>query len=300
MSTAATAWFAWLRDEKRYPETTLAAYQHDLDQWTQHLEQLSCTYAQVTRHEFRDWLAAMAADGLSRATIARRVSAIRSFYRHSHRNGYFDTVELTYMKPPKQHATIPKALAETDAADLITAINSLDGDKWVQARDIALLSLLYGCGLRVSEALDLRRGDAPMGAWLRITGKGGKARDVPVVDAVRFAVDTYLDACPFDPGAEGPLFISSRGGALNARAVQRLVEKLRLKLGLDKHTTPHALRHSFATHLLAGGGDLRAIQALLGHASLSTTQRYTRVDAAQLEAVHKATHPRAGRDVGGQ
>ena len=247
MSTAATAWFAWLRDEKRYPETTLAAYQHDLDQWTQHLEQLSCTYAQVTRHEFRDWLAAMAADGLSQATIARRVSAIRSFYRHSHRNGYFDTVELTYMKPPKQHATIPKALAETDAADLITGINSLEGDEWVKARDIALLSLLYGCGLRVSEALDLRRGDAPLGAWLRVTGKGGKTRDVPVVDAVRFAVDTYLDACPFDPGTEGPLFISSRGGALNAAAVQRLVEKLRLKLGLDKHTTPHALRHSFAT-----------------------------------------------------
>ena len=165
MSTAATAWFAWLRDEKRYPETTLAAYQHDLDQWTQHLEQLSCTYAQVTRHEFRDWLAAMAADGLSRATIARRVSAIRSFYRHGHRNGYFDTVELTYMKPPKQLATIPKALAETDAAELIAAINSLDGDKWVQARDIALLSLLYGCGLRLSEALTC-------GAVMRRSGHG--------------------------------------------------------------------------------------------------------------------------------
>ena len=211
MNTAATAWFAWLRDEKRYPETTLAAYQRDLDQWTQHLEHVNCAYAQVTRHEFRDWLAAMTATGLSRATIARRVSAIRSFYRYGQRNGYFDNVELTYMKPPKQHATIPKALAETDAAGLIAAISSLDGDAWVRARDIAMLSLLYGCGLRVSEALDLRRGDAPLGAWLRITGKGGKTRDVPVVDAVRFAVETYLDACPFDPGAAGPLFISSRG-----------------------------------------------------------------------------------------
>lgn len=295
MTTPATAWFEWLRNEKRYPENTLDAYQRDLDQWCHHLEKTSCPLDQVTRHEFREWLADMADQGLARSTIARRVSAIRSFYRHGQRNGFFSTVEITYMKPPKQHATIPKALGETDAAELIAAINSLGGDDWVKARDVALLSLLYGCGLRVSEALSLKRSDAPLASWLRIEGKGGRTRDVPVVDAVRFTVDEMIRLCPFHPGSEGPLFVSTRGAALNARAVQRLVEKLRLHLGLDQNTTPHALRHSFATHLLAGGGDLRAIQALLGHASLATTQRYTKVDAAQLDAVHKATHPRAGR-----
>ncbi|MGC6485469.1 MAG: tyrosine recombinase XerC [Candidatus Puniceispirillales bacterium] len=293
MTDAITTWFAWLRDEKRYPENTLEAYRRDLDLWCHHLDRLGCPLDQVSRHEFRDWLAGMAAEGLARSTIARRVSAVRGFYRHGQRNGFFDTVEITYMKPPKRQPTIPKALAETDAAELIAAIDDLGSDEWVKARDVALLSLLYGCGLRVSEALGLRRKDAPLGSWLRIIGKGGKSRDVPVVDAVRFAVDAMVSQSPFDPGPEGPLFVSTRGGALNARAVQRLVEKLRLRLGLDQSTTPHALRHSFATHLLAGGGDLRAIQALLGHASLSTTQRYTKVDAAQLEAVHKATHPRS-------
>lgn len=299
MTNAITAWYRWLRDEKHYPENTLSAYQHDLELWNAHLDRMGCPIDQVSRHEFREWLGQMAQDGLSRATIARRVSAIRSFYRHGQRNGFFTEVEMTYMKPPKQAATIPKAMAEADAADLINAIHNLGGEKWVRERDIALLSILYGCGLRVSEALGLKRGDVPLGPWIRITGKGGKTRDVPVVDAVRYAVDTYVKNCAFDPGPDGPLFVSTRGGALNARAVQRLVEKLRLRLGLDETTTPHALRHSFATHLLAGGGDLRAIQALLGHASLSTTQRYTRVDAAQLEDVHKATHPRTHRVAGG-
>jgi integrase/recombinase XerC len=300
MTESITTWFSWLRDEKRYPENTLDAYRRDLDKWCHHLESESCSLDQVNRHVFREWLAKMATEGLARSTVARRVSSIRSFYRHGHRNGHFDKVEVTYMKPPKQHDTIPKALAQTEAADLIAAIDGLGGEQWVRTRDIALLSLLYGCGLRVSEALNLKRDDAPLGSWLRVTGKGGKTREIPVVDAVRFAIDAMISQSPFDPGPEGPLFVSTRGRALNARAVQRLVEKLRLKLGLDNHTTPHALRHSFATHLLAGGGDLRAIQALLGHASLSTTQRYTKVDATQLEVVHKATHPRASRNVGRQ
>ena len=257
MTDAITTWFAWLRDEKRYPENTLEAYRRDLDLWCHHLDRLGCPLDQVSRHEFRDWLAGMAAR-LARSTIARRVSAVRGSIAMASATG-FDTVEITYMKPPKRQPTIPKALAET-TAELIAAIDDLGSDVWVKARDVALLSLLYGCGLRVSEALGLRRKDAPLGPWLRIIGKGGKSRDVPVVDAVRFAVDAMVSQSPFDPGPEGPLFVSTRGGALNARAVQRLVEKLRLRLGLDASTTPHALRHSFATHLLAGGGDLQAIQ----------------------------------------
>ena len=283
----------WLRFEKQYPETTLDAYGRDIDFWLGFLDQRHVAYDHVSKHDFRDFLAGMTDKGLARTTMARRVASVRSFYRYGARSGLYATVEIGFMKPPKASAPLPKAVAETDARDLLDAIASLDQPDWAKKRDLAVLMLLYGCGLRISEALGLTRGEAPSGPWLRITGKGNKSRDVPIIDGVRFAIDDWLAHCPFDQGEDGPLFFSSRGGALNARAVQRLVEKLRLLLGLDDTTTPHALRHAFATHLLAGGGDMRAIQTLLGHASMSTTQRYTKVDAAQLIDVHKNTHPRA-------
>ena len=165
--------------------------------------------------------------------------------------------------------------------------------RWQAQRDIAVLTLLYGCGLRISEALGLPRAAAPLGEQITITGKGNKQRLVPVLPAVRQAVAEYLAACPYPLPADGPLFIGARGGPLSPRVVQRQMETLRRALGLPETATPHALRHSFATHLLAGGGDLRAIQELLGHASLSTTQRYTSVDSTRLLAVYDAAHPRA-------
>lgn len=283
----------WLRYEKQYPETTLDAYGRDIDFWLDYLNSQSVTYDNVSKHEFRDFLALMTDRGLARTTMARRVASIRSFYRYGARSGLYAKVEIGFMKPPKAKAPLPKAIAETDAKELLGAIAMLDQPDWAKKRDVAVLMLLYGCGLRISEALGLRRGDTPKGPWLRIIGKGGKSRDVPIMDAVRFAIDDWLNHCPFDQGEDGPLFFSSRGSALNARAVQRLVEKLRFQLGLDETTTPHALRHAFATHLLAGGGDMRAIQTLLGHSSMSTTQRYTKVDTAQLIDVHQNTHPRA-------
>ncbi len=288
-------WLDWLMNEKRYPPTTLDAYSRDLDSWLGYLQNNKLGIDDVGKVEFRGYLAELARQELARSTIARRVSAIRSFYRYGSRSGLYPAVETSFMKSPKLPATIPKAVSEDDAASLIDAIHRLDAPDWVKTRDIAVLSLLYGCGLRISEALSLRRDDAPLGDWLRIQGKGGKSRDIPVIPSVRFAVDTWLAVSPFDPGPEGPLFVSSRGGALNARAIQRLMEKLRHHLGLDRSATPHALRHAFATHLLAGGGDLRAIQSLLGHASLSTTQRYTAVDHGQIEHVHASTHPRSGQ-----
>lgn len=286
-------WMDWLRYEKQYPETTLDAYGRDIDFWLDYLNSQSVTYDNVSKHEFRDFLALMTDRGLARTTMARRVASIRSFYRYGARSGLYAKVEIGFMKPPKAKAPLPKAIAETDAKELLGAIAMLDQPDWAKKRDVAVLMLLYGCGLRISEALGLRRGDTPKGPWLRIIGKGGKSRDVPIMDAVRFAIDDWLNHCPFDQGEDGPLFFSSRGSALNARAVQRLVEKLRFQLGLDETTTPHALRHAFATHLLAGGGDMRAIQTLLGHSSMSTTQRYTKVDTAQLIDVHQNTHPRA-------
>ena len=286
-------WLNWLRVEKHYSEHTLDAYRRDIEGWLAYIGTQNCSIGDVTKYEFRGYLAQLANDNLARSTIARKVASIRSFYRYGGRSGQFATTDINFMKPPRQNSTIPKAVNEKDAQDLINGINSLNLPDWVKSRDIAVLMLLYGCGLRISEALSLKRKDAPLQDWLRIIGKGNKARDVPVVPAVQYAVDAWLKFSPFDLGDDGPLFVSSRGKALNARSVQRLIEKLRLKLGMDAATTPHSLRHAFATHLLAGGGDLRAIQTLLGHASLSTTQRYTRVDASYLQDVHKNTHPRA-------
>ena len=197
------------------------------------------------------------------------------------------------MKPPKRPHVIPKDLPQTDIKDILRIIETSGQPEWQQKRDIGFLMLLYGCGLRLSEALSLTAADIPLSNWLQITGKGGKTRDVPVLKAVADAVEDAAKACPFQPEGGESFWRSNRGGPLNARAVQRMVEAIRLKLGLPAHVTPPTLRHAFATHLLAGGGDLRAIQQLLGHASLSTTQRYTHVDSDQLLNVHKQTHPRA-------
>ena len=249
----------------------------------------------IDRQIFRGWLAHMAARQLARTTIARRVSCLRGFYRFCGRQQLLNVPDLSWLRAPKPNRPVPKSLSADDAKSLLAAIFDRRGADWVRQRDFAILILLYGAGLRISEALKLRRGDAPLGDWLTITGKGNKTREVPVLTAAAEAIDDYLAACPFDGGPSAPLFVSSRGGALGPRAVQRLVEDLRASLDLPAHVTPHALRHAFATHLLSNGGDLRAIQELLGHASLSTTQRYTQVDESHLIQIHRDTHPRARR-----
>jgi integrase/recombinase XerC len=235
----------------------------------------------------------MASRNLARTTIARRVSALRSFLRFASRQNLLDVPDLSWLRAPRPPRTVPKSLSVDDAQALLAAIFARRGDDWIKARDFAVLMLLYGAGLRISEALSLQRRDAPLGDWLSITGKGNKMRDVPVLRAAAQAVDEYIDLCPLALDANNPLFVSSRGKPLGARAVQRLVESLRVELDLPPHVTPHALRHAFATHLLGNGGDLRAIQQLLGHASLATTQLYTHVDEAHLVTVHQETHPRA-------
>ena len=236
----------------------------------------------------------MAGRNLARTTIARRVSALRSFYRFCGRTGRIRIEDLAWLRAPRPPKSVPKPVSEDDARALLAAIFRRRGDDWAKQRDFALLMMLYGGGLRVSEALSLTRRDVPLGDWLRITGKGGKIREIPVLPAIAEAVAAYVGSCPFDGGPDAPLFVSARGNAFGARATQRLVESLRLELSLPAHVTPHALRHAFATHLLGNGADLRAIQELLGHASLSTTQRYTSVDEAHLVRLHRETHPRAG------
>ena len=288
-----TAWLAWLESERRYGANTLAAYESDLDDYLGYAGG-DAGSAPPDRRRFRGWLADMAGRGLARTTVARRVSALRSFYRFCGRTGRIDINDLSWLRAPRPPKSVPKPVSEEDARALLAAIFRRRGDNWAKQRDFALLMMLYGSGLRISEALDLTRRDVPLGDWLRITGKGGKIREVPVLPAIAEAVAAYVGACPFDGGPDAPLFVSARGNAFGARAAQRLVESLRLELSLPAHVTPHALRHAFATHLLGNGADLRAIQELLGHASLSTTQRYTNVDEAHLLRLHRETHPRSG------
>ena len=291
------SWLNWLSAERHYADQTLDAYARDVDIYLSFLNQQSTAPNPPDRNDFRSFLASQQAENLGHATLARRVSALRNFYQFGARNGYVDKIDLSWMKPPKRPHLIPKDLPDTDIHTILNVIDNSNQPSWLQDRDKAVLMLLYGCGLRISEALSLTAADLPLSEWLRIKGKGSKYRDVPVLKAVADAVHTAAANCPFQPQDQELLWRSSRGGPLNARAVQRLIENIRIKLALPEHVTPHTLRHAFATHLLAGGGDLRAIQQLLGHASLSTTQRYTHVDSEQLLEVHHQTHPRAKANI---
>jgi len=296
-------WMAWLGGERRASAHTIAAYGRDLaaflDFLTGHLGEMPglATLGQLLPSDFRAYLAYRAAR-VERASIARGLSVVRGFIRFLERRGLASSPALAALRAPKLPHSVPKALTVADAAEMIDAPIALAASGplkslWQARRDVAVLTLLYGCGLRISEALGLKRSEAPQGEPLMITGKGQKQRMVPVLPAVREAIADYLAACPHALAADGPLFVGARGGPLSPRLVQRRMEVLRGALGLPETATPHALRHSFATHLLGAGGDLRAIQELLGHASLSTTQRYTSVETERLLAVYDAAHPRA-------
>jgi integrase/recombinase XerC len=218
---------------------------------------------------------------------------LRGFARFLERRELASAPGLALLRAPKLPASVPKPLTVEDADAAIEAAGDVALSPWQQKRDIAILTLLYGCGLRISEALSLTRREAPQAEVLVVLGKGRKERHVPVLPAVREAVADYIAACPYPLPRDGPLFVGARGGPLSPRLVQRQMQTLRGMLGLADTATPHALRHSFATHLLGGGGDLRAIQELLGHASLSTTQRYTKVEPEHLLKIYDAAHPRA-------
>ena len=226
--------------------------------------------------------------------MSQALSAIRTFHRWLDRRCGMANDALALVRGPRVKPGAPRPVTEDQARGLITeAAEDIDRDDWEAARDEAVLTLLYGCGLRISEALSLRRADAPLRDSIRIVGKGSKERVVPVLPVVREAVDAYVAALPFALSPDEPLFRAHRGGPLGPRPVQALMQRLRGRLGLPDSATPHALRHSFATHLLGAGADLRSIQELLGHASLSTTQRYTAVDAAGLLSIYAKAHPRA-------
>ncbi|MCS6855041.1 MAG: tyrosine recombinase XerC, partial [Elioraea sp.] len=246
--------------------------------------------------DLRAFLARRAADGASNTTRARELAAIRSFFRFLARTGGPDLPALKLLATPRVRRPAPRALTVAETDRLVQEADRLADEPWIAARNTALFLLLYGCGLRSAEALGLSRRDAPLPGDdrpLRVRGKGAKEREVPVLPIVREAVARYLALCPHRLAPEAPLFRGARGGPLNDRLLRRAMEQARRALGLPDRATPHSLRHSFATHLLASGADLRVIQALLGHASLATTERYTAVDASRLLEVWRAAHPRA-------
>lgn len=247
----------------------------------------------VDTRDMRAWMAETRSQGVGARSLARKVSAVKTFYRWLAEREGFDPTAVLSARPPKYQRKLPRPLPEDAAVQMIETVAQQSDLKWVQARDVAVLTLLYGCGLRISEALALTGRDLPLGESLRITGKGGKERVVPLIRPARDAVEASLTLSPWPCEADDPVFRAIRGGPLSARAIQKVMERARNQLGLPASATPHAMRHSFATHLLNAGGDLRAIQELLGHASLSTTQAYTAVDTARLMEVYAAAHPRA-------
>ena len=299
---ARAAWLQHLAHERRASPRTLEAYGFAAARYIAFLQQhrgeamTVPLMAEVTAGELRAWLAHLRSGDhpLSPRSLSQSLSAIRTFHRFLDRRLDAPNAAIALVRGPRVKPGAPRPVSEDQARGLI-AEPGLDPDReaWEAARDAAVLTLLYGCGLRISEALSLRRSDAPLGPELRITGKGAKTRIVPVLPAVQAAVEAYLAELPFVVSPEEPLFRAKRGGPLSPRHVQATVQALRGRLGLASSATPHALRHSFATHLLGAGADLRSIQELLGHASLSTTQRYTQVDAERLLSAYAKAHPRA-------
>jgi integrase/recombinase XerC len=302
---ALTDWQDWLTHEKHYSAHTLDAYSRDVISFFKFLgrhlghapglEDLD----RLSTRDFRGYLARQNADGLERTSTARAMSTLKTFFKYLVREGRIENTVIQTVRIPKVPKSIPKALSIQDALTALDVVEELSDDVWVGKRDKALLTLLYGCGLRLGEALKLSRDEGLRAldgdASLVISGKGGKQRLVPVLPAVSIAIQDYLDVCPFQFEGDAPLFVGVRGKRLNPAIAQKTVRELRALLKLPDSATPHALRHSFATHLLGGGGDLRTIQELLGHASLSSTQRYTEVDGEHLSMVYDATHPRAKR-----
>ena len=292
----------WLRDlthGRRFSAHSTAAYARDVFQFFAFAQQHLGAPAdlgdlqELRLADFRSYLAHRRADGLASASLAREIAAIRNFFRYLEKTAGIRNTAIAQLRGPKLPHATPKPLSVPQALAAVQAADGIVTEPWIGARDVALLTLIYGCGLRVSEALGLNREAAPFGEALLIRGKGGKERRAPVLPIVKEAVQDYLAQCPHRLSTGDPLFVGARGKRLNARLVQLCMERLRGALNLAGSATPHALRHSFATHLLSAGGDLRTIQELLGHASLSTTQRYTEVDAARMLDVYRTAHPRA-------
>lgn len=294
------SWLSSLEGERRLAGNTLEAYERDTRQFlmfmTGHLGHPTRLgdVSNLRPVDLRAFLAYRRKEGTGARSLGRHLAGLRSFLRHLEKQGLVNAAGATAMRSPKQPKSLPKPLTDRQALKITTIDGQLSEEPWIAARNAAVLALLYGCGLRISEALGLTAADLTAGTRsLRVTGKGNKMRLVPLLPVVLEAVDAYRKLCPYHLAQDQPLFLGARGGTLQPAIIQREMQKMRGAFGLPENATPHALRHSFATHLLAGGGDLRTIQELLGHASLSTTQIYTGVDTVRLLEIYDKAHPRA-------
>lgn len=296
-------WLDHLHLQRRVSEKTLEAYDRDVTQFlrflTDHLGESPGVpdVADLKPADIRGFMAfRRRANGASGRTLARGLAGIRSFFRFLEKQGLANPAALSAIRPPKESRPLPRPLPASQARAVTQSDSSLHEDPWIAARDAAVLTLLYGAGLRISEAIGLNLEDRPVAGQksMRVIGKGGKERIVPLLPIINSAIDDYITLCPYVLTRGEKLFRGARGGPLRARLIQSALQKIRSALGLPAKATPHALRHSFATHLLEAGGDLRSIQELLGHASLSTTQIYTAVDTSHLLDVYQKSHPRAG------
>ncbi len=293
---------AWLRSRiiaKGSANNTVLAYRRDIGEFLRFMLEYrgegvrAELLSGIGLRDMRAWMAHLRNAGVGARSLARKLSAVKNFYGWLATQEGFDPTAVLMMRAPKVPKRLPRPLDSRAVTTMIKTASVQSVPPWVAARNVAVLTLLYACGLRVSEALGLTGRDSPLPRVLQITGKGEKERVVPVLPVAREATDTYLELCPFSLVRAEPIFRGVRGGPLSPRTVQKVTETMRLQLGLPPTATPHAMRHSFATHLLASGGDLRTIQELLGHASLSTTQTYTAVDMRRLKAVYDEAHPRA-------
>jgi len=290
------AFLDYLAHNKRASKHTLVSYAHDLEHFFAFLQEYQgakanlATLKVLEAREFRAWLASRMGD-YTASSNARALSSVKSYFRYLEKQGHAKNAAIFHLKSPKIGKSLPKALREVQAAEAMTTIAA--GDDWQSKRDLALLMLLYGSGLRISEALSLKLGEIRGRESITILGKGNKQRLVPILPIVTGAIDAYVEACPHRIEPSSALFRGTRGGPLDPAIFQKNLRNIRRQLGLPDTATPHAFRHSFATHLLAAGTDLRSIQELLGHASLSTTQRYTHVDSNRLLSAYEKAHPRA-------
>ncbi|MCH8348002.1 MAG: tyrosine recombinase XerC [Proteobacteria bacterium] len=292
-------WLRYLSSEKRYSDHTISSYSRDLGEFFNFARDHSGapvsrkTLEQFSLSDFRAYLTRRMLSGLSAKSMARGLSALRTFYKFLDQRENLKNAAISEIRTPKVPHSIPRPLSVKGTEKVLENISLGAKEGWIRARDGAIVTLLYGCGLRISEALSLTMKNAPTGDSLVIRGKGNKERMIPVLPIVIEAIEAYISLCPYDLEPDGPLFVGQRGKRLGPRTVQKAMEVVRRALGLPESATPHALRHSFATHLLSAGGDLRTIQELLGHANLSTTQHYTEVDAENLLKIFEKAHPRA-------
>lgn len=282
-------WLTWLKSERMYSPHTIDAYARDLSSffkfWNNYLGNKPnfSDLQEIDVRTFRAYLSHQNSRHLTKTTLARELSTLKSFFKYLNRNHIIENTSVSVLSSPKKDKILPKSLDVEQTLELLDKVKDFAKNDWQGLRDVAILTIIYGCGLRISEALAINVGDITHNDFLKIHGKGDKERYVPVLPVIKTKIDAYLTACPYNQSKGEPLFLGARGERISPRIVQRTLEKARGKLNLPQNITPHALRHSFATHLLAKGTNLRYIQELLGHASLSTTQRYTNVEISHLK-----------------